>query len=96
MRLDLPPDVVKGLNRFVRVTSLREIDYYPTVRVYGHDRLPGTNNALVARRVFQSIGEFDASIAACDRRVLFCVRAAGIQLCYTPHAIVRHRVAQID
>lgn len=94
MALDLSPEILKGLNHFVRCTSLREIDYYPTVQPYTGRRLPGTNNALVAREVFSAIGSFDASIVAggSDSDFFLRAQAAGMTLYYTPHAVVKHRV----
>jgi len=95
MHLDLPADVLARLNPFVRRTSLREITYYPTVCQYGNERLPGTNNALVARRVFDEIGTFDATIVSggSDSDFFLRARAAGIAMYYTPHAVVRHYIA---
>lgn len=95
VHLDLPQEALDRLSGFVRATSLREIDYYPTIRPYANKRLPGTNNALVARHVFQAIGIFDASQVGggSDSDFFLRARSAGIALYYTPHAIVRHRVA---
>ena len=95
VHLDLPQDVLSRFNRFVRATSLREIDYYPVVQPYRDKRLPGTCNALVARRVFDEVGCFDAmqKCGGSDSDFFLRARAAGFDLFYTPHAIVRHRVA---
>ncbi|REK12651.1 MAG: glycosyltransferase [Planctomycetota bacterium] len=95
MHLDLPEEVLGRLNQFVRRTSLREIKYYEKTCPYDPSRLPGTNNALVARRVFDELGAFDTSFRSggSDSDFFLRARSAGIELCYTPLAIVRHRVA---
>jgi glycosyltransferase involved in cell wall biosynthesis len=94
MHLDLPQETLDRLGKFVRCTSLREIDYYPTVQAYTEKRLPGTNNALVARHVVEAIGHFDSS-KVCgedDSEFFLRARAAGMALYYTPHAIVQHHI----
>ena len=95
MQLDLPEKTLNRLGRVVRQTSLREIDYYPTIHLYTENRLPGTNNALVARQVFDTVGTFDVSrlCGGSDSDFFLRARAAGMDLYYTPHAVVRHRVA---
>jgi succinoglycan biosynthesis protein ExoM len=95
MHLDLPEETLVRLGHYVRHTSLREIKYYPTIHPYADKRLPGTNNALVARHVFQSVGTFDAAkiCGGSDSDFFLRVKNAGLALYYTPHAIVRHRVA---
>jgi succinoglycan biosynthesis protein ExoM len=95
MQLDLPQETLNRLGRVVRQTSLREIDYYPTIHPYTENRLPGTNNALVARHAFDAVGIFDASrlCGGSDSDFFLRARAAGMELFYTPHAVVRHRVA---
>jgi glycosyltransferase involved in cell wall biosynthesis len=95
IHLHLPPETLARLDRFVRTTSLREIDYYPTVQPYTGKRLPGTGNALVARRVFDDIGLFDVTKICGESDSDFFLRAktAGLELYYTPHAVIRHRVA---
>jgi len=95
VHLDLPQEVLNRLSRFVRTTSLREIDYYPNIHPYTGKRLPGTGNALVARKVIESVGAFDASkvCGESDSDFFLRVKTAGMALYYTPHAIVRHRVA---
>jgi GT2 family glycosyltransferase len=96
MHLDLPADVLQRLGSFVRTTLLREINYYPKVQCYDRKRLPGTNNALVARQVFETVGCFENSKigAGSDSDFFLRARHAGIDLWYTPYAIVRHRVAE--
>jgi succinoglycan biosynthesis protein ExoM len=95
MQLDLPPETLHRLGRVVRQTSLREIDYYPTVHPYTDNRLPGTNNALVAKSVFDAVGAFDVNrlCGGSDSDFFLRARSGGMELYYTPHAIVRHRVA---
>jgi hypothetical protein len=95
MHLDLPSETLNRLGHVVRETSLREIDYYSTVCPYTGKRLPGTNNALVARQAFQTVGNFDASkkCGASDSDLFLRARAAGIIPYYTPHAVVRHRIS---
>lgn len=95
VHLDLPQEVLAGLNHFVRATSLREIKYYPTIQPYTDKRLPGTNNALVARSVFEAIGNFDSAIVNGGSDSDFFLRAqkAGFALYYSPDAVVKHRVA---
>ncbi len=95
MHLDLPQETLDRLGRYVRHTSFREIDYYPTIHPYTDKRLPGTNNALVARRVFDGTGEFDTTkvCGGSDSDFFIRARAAGNEMMYTPHAVVRHRVA---
>jgi glycosyltransferase involved in cell wall biosynthesis len=95
VRLDLPQATLDRLNSFVRRSSLREADYYPTVQPYTGKRLPGAGNALVARRVFTTVGMFDASKTNGGSDSDFFLRSknAGLALYYTPHAAVRHRVA---
>jgi glycosyltransferase involved in cell wall biosynthesis len=94
MLLDLPPEELQRLNRFVRRTLLREIDYYPTVHTYTGKFLPGTNNALVARCAFDAVGIFrnPGQSGGSDSDFFLRVRAAGMPLYYTPYAIVRHRI----
>jgi glycosyltransferase involved in cell wall biosynthesis len=94
MHLDLPPETLARLGGFVRQTSLREIRYYPTIRPYADKRLPGTNNARVAREVFQKVGLFDVAVVCggSDSDFFLRARAAGISPYYTPHAVVRHRI----
>lgn len=94
MHLDLPQETLDRLGRYVRQTSLREIDYYSTIRPYSDKRLPGTNNALVAAQVFRKVGKFDPS-KVCgeeDSDFFLRARAVGISPYYTPHAVVRHRI----
>jgi glycosyltransferase involved in cell wall biosynthesis len=94
MHLDLPPEVLNQLSTFVRSTSFREIKYYSTIHTYEGRRLPGTNNALVARHVFEAIGTFDKSIVTggSDSDLFLRARTAGMAMYYTPSAIVRHRI----
>jgi glycosyltransferase involved in cell wall biosynthesis len=95
MHLDLPQEVLRRLNHFVRSTSLREIQYYETICPYADNRLPGTNNALVAQSVFRAIGAFNGEITSggSDSDFFLRARSAGLDMYYTPHAVVRHRVS---
>ncbi|HZZ30147.1 MAG TPA: glycosyltransferase family 2 protein [Pirellulales bacterium] len=95
VHLNLPEETLAQLSRFVRATSLREIDYYATVHPYTGKRLPGTGNALVAKHVMDTIGIFDASkiCGESDSDFFMRARSRGVALYYTPHAIVKHRVA---
>ncbi len=95
VHLHLPQDVLDRLSHFVRCTSLREADYYPNIHPYTGKRLPGTGNALVARRALETVGAFDVThvCGESDSDFFLRARAAGVVLYYTPHAVVRHRVA---
>lgn len=94
MHLDLPQETLDRLGKVVRRTSLREIDYYPTTQPYTEKKLPGTNNALVARHVFEIVGNFDCAkrCGGSDSDFFLRARAAGMDLYYTPLAVVRHRI----
>lgn len=94
VHLDLPETVLRRLGHDVRRTSLREFDYYRDVRRYDGKHLPGCGNALVARRVLETIGHFDASMAwgGSDSDFFLRARTAGLELYYTPHAVIRHRI----
>ena len=84
MHLDLPQDVLDRVGRVVRTTSLREIDYYRTSQRFTKKRLPGTNNALVARQVFQAVGGFDpAKIGAGSDSDFFCSTGVPALTCTT-------------
>ncbi|MCA9141703.1 MAG: glycosyltransferase [Planctomycetaceae bacterium] len=74
--------------------ALRETDLYPQLQPYLRNSLPGTGNALVAKSVFDAIGNFDESFinGGSDYDFFSRARAAGFSLWYTPKAIVRHRV----
>jgi glycosyltransferase involved in cell wall biosynthesis len=93
MLLDVPPEEYQRLGRFVRRTLLREIDYYPNSQPYTERHLPGTNNALVARSVFDAVGTFAAGASGgTDSDFFLRVRAAGMLIYYTPEAVVGHRI----
>lgn len=74
--------------------ALRETDLYPQLQPYLRQALPGTGNALVARSVFDAIGNFDESFinGGSDHNFFARARAAGFALWYTPDAVIRHRV----
>lgn len=94
VHLDLPDDVLERLGSDVRRISLREIDCYKSIHPYTDKRLPGCGNALVARRVFDAIGPFDATLVqgGSDTDFFMRARAAGFELIYTPQAIIRHHI----
>ena len=74
--------------------ALRETDLYANLQPYVGSALPGTGNALVARSVFDAIGEFDESFVngGSDYDFFVRARAAGFPLWYAPRAVIRHRV----
>ncbi len=74
--------------------ALRETDLYPQLQPYLQRALPGTGNALVARTVFDAIGNFDESFVSggSDFDFFGRARAAGFAMWYTPTAVIRHRV----
>ncbi|HJN11509.1 MAG: hypothetical protein QGG09_22405 [Pirellulaceae bacterium] len=74
--------------------ALRETRLYPTARTYRRKDMPGTGNALVARPVFDAIGEFDEAMTGGGSDYDFFTRArdAGYPLWYSPEAVVCHRV----
>ncbi len=74
--------------------ALRETRLYPNARPYHRNDLPGTGNALVARRVFDAIGKFDEAMTGGGSDCDFFTRArdAGYPLWYSPEAVIRHRV----
>jgi hypothetical protein len=73
---------------------LRETELYSELHPYLARRLPGGGNALVARRVFDEIGKFDETFVSGGSDCDFFTRAreAGLDLWYTPRAVIRHRV----
>jgi GT2 family glycosyltransferase len=93
VRLDLDTRQRAEFGSFVR-EALRETDLYPQLQPYLRRALPGTGNALVARSVFEAIGNFDESFinGGSDYDFFARARAAGLALWYTPDAVVRHRV----
>jgi glycosyltransferase involved in cell wall biosynthesis/peptidoglycan/xylan/chitin deacetylase (PgdA/CDA1 family) len=93
VRLDLTARQRTELGSSVR-EALRETDLYPQLHPYLRHSLPGTGNALVARSVFERIGQFDESFVngGSDYDFFARARAAGFALWYTPDAVVRHRV----
>ncbi len=94
VHLHLPQDVLDRLGRFVRGHSLRETDHSPGIRRLTGKSLLGGGNALVARSVFDTVGAFDTSMVrgGSDSDFFLRVRSAGMELYYTPHAIIRHRI----
>ncbi len=94
VHLHLPEDVLDRLGRYVRRTSFRETDYFPSVHRFEGKRLPGCATVLVARHVFEKVGSFDTSMAwgGSDSDFFLRVRAAGVAQYYTPHAVIRHRI----
>jgi len=93
VRLDLPSRELQSLGPWCR-QALREIELYPELHPYLGHQLPGTGNALVARRVFDAVGRFDESFASggSDYDFFKRARAAGFDLWYAPQAAIRHRV----
>lgn len=93
VHLDLTDEQLEDLGPLGR-KALREIDFYPTLQPYRGGHLPGTGNALVARRVFDEVGMFDESMTmgGSDFNFFLRARAAGYQLWYAPQAIIRHRI----
>src|SRR5690606_23720393 len=59
--LDLPPEQLKRLGPVGR-GALREVSYYDRLHPYEGKALPGAGNALVARKVFEAVGNFDESM----------------------------------
>ncbi len=93
VHLDLDPAMLEYLGPICR-RALREVDYYRVLHPYGPRQLPGTGNALVARRLFDSVGLFDESMrtGGSDSDFFKRVRQAGHELWYAPRAIIRHRI----
>ena len=93
VRLDLDERQLRELGRWCRA-ALRETDLYSELQPYTHGHLPGTGNALVARSVFEAVGDFDASFrdGGSDFDFFSRARAAGFTPWYTPRAVIRHRV----
>jgi len=91
--LDLPEERVARLGAACR-RALREVQCYDRLHLYEGQHLPGGGNALVARSVFEAIGPFDAGMTRGGSDVDFFTRArhAGMDLWYTPDAVIRHRV----
>jgi hypothetical protein len=93
VHLDLPPHQLERLGTICR-KALREIAFYPCLHPYTDRDLPGTGNALVARRVFDKVGLFDESFTGggSDSDFFLRARSAGFELWYPPRAIIRHRI----
>ncbi|MCA9118919.1 MAG: glycosyltransferase [Planctomycetaceae bacterium] len=74
--------------------AFRETNLYAQLQPYRRQDLPGTGNALVAKSVFKSIGNFDETFlnGGSDYDFFTRARASGFALWYSPKAIVRHRV----
>ena len=58
VQLHLPTDILDRLGPYVRRTSFRETQYPAKVQRFTGKRLPGCANVLVAREVFETIGDF--------------------------------------
>ena len=95
VRLDLPPDTRHRFGPYVRGTSFRETEENSTVHSLTGKRLPGCANVLIARRVFETLGTFDASMAwgGSDTEFFLRSRAAGETLYYAPRAVILHRIS---
>lgn len=95
VKLDLPEETLKSLGHRCRL-ALREIDHYENLQPYEDSHLPGTGNALVAKRLFEEIGEFDESMVNGGSDFDFFVRAreAGYEIWYSPEAVIRHRISE--
>jgi glycosyltransferase involved in cell wall biosynthesis len=95
VRLDLPADTLRRFGPYVRGTSFRETEENSTVHLLTGKRLPGCANVLIARRVFESLGTFDASMAwgGSDTEFFLRSRAAGEAIYYAPGAVILHRIA---
>ena len=94
VHLHLPQDVLDRLGPFVRRTSFRETDHSRLAHRFKGKQLPGCANALVARRVFETVGTFDEGMVwgGSDSDFFLRARNAGMALNYTPDAIIRHRI----
>ncbi len=93
VQLDLTPQERVEFGAHI-CEALRETNLYPQLQPYLRRALPGTGNALVARSVFDTIGNFDESFinGGSDHNFFARARAAGFALWYTPSAVIRHRV----
>jgi len=61
--------------------------------IYRGKTLPGTGNLMVSRRVFDSIGLFDTTLASSeDNDFLFRAQVAGFNVWIVPNAVVHHMV----
>lgn len=93
--LDLPEETLDGLGERCRL-ALREINLYDRLQPYEEQHMPGTGNAIVAKKLFEEIGEFDESMINGGSDFDFFVRAkdAGYEIWYAPDAVIRHRISQ--
>gem|GEM_PF-415857 len=91
--LDLPDATLRRLDRTCR-RALREAAFYERTQPYAGRDMPGTGNALVARRLFEQVGLFDESMVTggSDTDFFHRVRASGYELWYAPEAVIRHRI----
>jgi succinoglycan biosynthesis protein ExoM len=94
VRLDLPQDVLDRVAPYVRRTSFRETLPSATIRRFTGKQLPGCGNALLARQVLDTVGNFDATMiwGGSDRDFFLRVRDAGNAMYYAPDAVIRHRI----
>ena len=94
VRLDIPAETLRRFGPYVRATSFRESDDCPAIRRFTGKRLPGCANVLVARRVFETLGVFDASMAwgGSDTEFFRRSRIAGEAIYYAPRAVILHRI----
>jgi succinoglycan biosynthesis protein ExoM len=95
VQLDMPADVRRRFGPFVRRTSFRETDDSTGLRFYDGKAIPGCANALVARRVFDTVGCFDESMThgGSDSDFFRRVKSAGEAMCYAPRAVIFHRIS---
>ncbi len=93
--LDLPADELEWLGPICR-RALRELDFYSRLHPYVGKDLPGTGNTMVARELFDELGNFDESMTTGGSDSDFFIRAyeAGHSLWFTPDAPIRHRIGR--
>lgn len=93
VHLDLPDELLRRLGKYCR-RALREIAHSNRLTPYDSRQLPGTGNALVARRLFETVGMFDESMTGggSDSDFFKRARLAGHELWYAPRAVIRHRI----
>jgi glucosyl-dolichyl phosphate glucuronosyltransferase len=97
VRSALPSGAELRISRVCRESVLRERDgttYGSQVRRFRGRELPGCDNELVLRSLFDTVGMFDVSMdcGGADHDFALRVRRAGRPLWFTPHAVVHHRL----
>ena len=93
-RLDLPPDVLSRLGPVCRSILGENLYKGPPALLHGKE-LPTTGNLLIARRVFDAIGHFNAAISRSsgeDPDFILRAREHGFTIWTAPEAMVAHMI----